>query len=262
MLNVILSPWTWISSFFVPKCSTFALFCYQAATTSYLWRYCTWMFWICVLSLEHITFLDIVAKRLKYVAFYSTLFLLDLACSYWWNILAVHAQCLFNLKRLFFKNRFRLLNCCKGFIFWPGNRYYPAWNRDPPFETCLPEIKTTLPLINTILPEIMNTLLWINTWINYFLLNIRVKNYCPLPKKKLIILWFSKEGLVERTIWYRVFIKYCVFPKNFVIFLNSASSAEALVFYLPGVCTHTYTKGNQRKARVRNILKYSKKHNI
>ena len=47
---------------------------------------------------------------------------------------------------------------------------------------------------------------------------------------------------------YRVFIKYCVFPSNFVIFLNSASSAAALVFYLPGVCTHTDTEGKQRKA--------------
>ena len=28
-----------------------------------------------------------------------------------------------------------------------------------------------------------------------------------------------------------------------VIFLNSASSAAALVFYLPGVCTHTDTEG-------------------
>ena len=28
------------------------------------------------------------------------------------------------------------------------------------------------------------------------------------------------------------------FPLNFVIFLKSASSAAALVFYLPGVCTH------------------------
>ena len=45
------------------------------------------------------------------------------------------------------------------------------------------------------------------------------------------------------------------FQKIFVIFLNSASSAAALVFYLPGVCTHTGTEGKQRKARVRNILK-------
>ena len=37
----------------------------------------------------------------------------------------------------------------------------------------------------------------------------------------------------------------CFFPENFVIFLNSASSAEALVFYLPGVCTHTDTEGKQ-----------------
>ena len=53
---------------------------------------------------------------------------------------------------------------------------------------------------------------------------------------------------------YRVFIKYCVF------FLNSASSAAALVFYLPGVCTHTDTKGKKRRARVRNILKSSEKN--
>ena len=36
---------------------------------------------------------------------------------------------------------------------------------------------------------------------------------------------------------YRVFIKYCVFSLKFGIFLNSASSAAALVFYLPCVCT-------------------------
>ena len=35
------------------------------------------------------------------------------------------------------------------------------------------------------------------------------------------------------------------FPSNVVIFLNSASSAAALVFYLPGVCTHTDTEGKQ-----------------
>ena len=44
-----------------------------------------------------------------------------------------------------------------------------------------------------------------------------------------------------------------------MIFLNSAGSAAALVFYLPGVCTHTDTEGKQRKARVRNILKYPEK---
>ena len=47
-----------------------------------------------------------------------------------------------------------------------------------------------------------------------------------------------------------------------MIFLNSASSAAALVFYLPGACTHTDTEGKQRKARVLNILKIRKKHNI
>ena len=44
-----------------------------------------------------------------------------------------------------------------------------------------------------------------------------------------------------------------------MIFLNSASSAAALDFYLPGVCTHTDTEGKQRKARVRNIFKKSEK---
>ena len=44
-----------------------------------------------------------------------------------------------------------------------------------------------------------------------------------------------------------------------MIFLTSASSAAALVFYLPGMCTHTDTEGKQRKARVRNILKSSGK---
>ena len=46
-----------------------------------------------------------------------------------------------------------------------------------------------------------------------------------------IIMW----GLVD--CWrgfrkYRVFIEYCAFSLNVVIFLNSASSAAALVFYL------------------------------
>ena len=36
------------------------------------------------------------------------------------------------------------------------------------------------------------------------------------------------------------------FPLNVVIFLNSSSSTAALVFYLPGVCTHTDTVGKQR----------------
>ena len=57
-------------------------------------------------------------------------------------------------------------------------------------------------------------------------------------------------------------VNYCVFCLHFGIFLNSASSAAALVFYLPGVCTNTDTERKQRKARVRNILKSSKKNTI
>ena len=58
----------------------------------------------------------------------------------------------------------------------------------------------------------------------------------------------------------RVFIKYCVFSWNFVIFLNSASSGAVLVFYLPGECKHTDTEGKQRNTRVRNILKSLEKN--
>ena len=47
-----------------------------------------------------------------------------------------------------------------------------------------------------------------------------------------------------------------------MIFLNSVSSVAALVFYLAGVCTHTDTEGKQRKARVRDILKYPGKNTI
>ena len=47
-----------------------------------------------------------------------------------------------------------------------------------------------------------------------------------------------------------------------MIFLNSASSAAALEFYLPGVCTHTDTGGKQRKVRGRNNLKSSEKNTI
>ena len=61
------------------------------------------------------------------------------------------------------------------------------------------------------------------------------------------------------SILYRVFIKYCVFIFKCCDFLNSASSAPALVFYLPGMCALTGTDGKQRKARVRNILKSSEK---
>ena len=50
-------------------------------------------------------------------------------------------------------------------------------------------------------------------------------------------------------------INIVFFPNNSVIFLNSASSAAALVFYLPGVCTYIDTEGKQRKTRVRNIIK-------
>ena len=43
-----------------------------------------------------------------------------------------------------------------------------------------------------------------------------------------------------------------------MIFLNSASSVPALVFYLPGVCTHTDAEGKQSSEYLK---KKRKKHN-
>ena len=49
------------------------------------------------------------------------------------------------------------------------------------------------------------------------------------------------------------------FPYNVLIFLNSASSAAAQVFYLPGVCVHTLTP---RENRFGNFLKIFEKNTI
>ena len=58
---------------------------------------------------------------------------------------------------------------------------------------------------------------------------------------------------------YRLFIKYCVFPQNVVIFLISASSAAVLVFDLP-LCTHTLTpRGNHERPEPRIYFKIFEK---
>ena len=74
---------------------------------------------------------------------------------------------------------------------------------------------------------------------------------------QLFIFFISKRFKVEihlssipsLAIIYRVFF----FTKFCWLFLNSVSTATALVFYLPVVCKHTDTEGIQRKARVWNI---------
>ena len=64
----------------------------------------------------------------------------------------------------------------------------------------------------------------------------------------------------------RVFINYCVFSLNVVIFLNSAKSAEALVFYLPysGPSTKSgvHTEEKPREARVQNRFLNFRKNTI
>ena len=60
-----------------------------------------------------------------------------------------------------------------------------------------------------------------------------------------------------------VFIKYCVFPINVVIFLNSAISAAALVFYLsfsgPSMKSNVHTEEKLNDTRVRNIFQNFRK---
>ena len=54
---------------------------------------------------------------------------------------------------------------------------------------------------------------------------------------------------------HRVFIKYCVFfLKMWYFFRNSASSAAALVFNLPGGCTHTDTLRENRERPEAGII--------
>ena len=61
---------------------------------------------------------------------------------------------------------------------------------------------------------------------------------------------------------YRVFIKYYVFSL-FFIFLNSDSSAAALVFYLPVVCVQTLTPRENREWQESEYSQiFGKKHNI
>ena len=48
-------------------------------------------------------------------------------------------------------------------------------------------------------------------------------------------------------------------PENVVIFLISANAAATLVFYLPGVCTHTRQVEHQRCSRTGRV---QKNHNI
>ena len=51
------------------------------------------------------------------------------------------------------------------------------------------------------------------------------------------------------------------FSLKFLIFLNSVSSAAALVFYLPCVCTHTLTRRENRERPEFGIFKNLRKKN-
>ena len=61
-----------------------------------------------------------------------------------------------------------------------------------------------------------------------------------------LVTWKVAEKKLSDTVCSLIIV---FFPYIFGIFLNSASSAAALVFYLPCECTHTDTEGKQRKAK-------------
>ena len=69
----------------------------------------------------------------------------------------------------------------------------------------------------------------------------------PPPQKK-----------TEKFYIYSVFIKYCVFPENIVIFLNSVSSATVPVVFDLALCTHTRQVENQRCSRTYRVQKNHK----
>ena len=70
-------------------------------------------------------------------------------------------------------------------------------------------------------------------------------------------------GILKNAGTYGSSLNIVFFPLDFVIFLNSASSAAALVFYLPGVCVHTLTpRENREMQESGTFLKIRKKHNI
>ena len=77
--------------------------------------------------------------------------------------------------------------------------------------------------------------------------------YHSLPSSN-VFHTFSQQYHHELKVWYRVFIKYCVFfLKMLWFFLTLPVLLQALGFDLP-LCTHTDTKGKPREARIRNIF--------
>ena len=66
----------------------------------------------------------------------------------------------------------------------------------------------------------------------------------------------SGISIIINHIYYRVFIKYCVFSLKFFEFSELCQvCCSAGVLTVWWVYTHTDTEGKQRKIRVRNILK-------
>ena len=97
-----------------------------------------------------------------------------------------------------------------------------------------------------------------------FVWNTAVKNFNGhISERKLtrsIFLVVQLKNSFKISTGCSLFIKYCVFSLNDVIFRNSASLP--LVFDLP-LCTNTdTTEGKPREARVRNIFQNPRKNTI
>ena len=83
----------------------------------------------------------------------------------------------------------------------------------------------------------------------------RIGVFCAVLR--IILRLVSEEGATGCS------LNIVFFPENFVIFLNSVSSGAALVFYLPGVCTHTdFNRENREKQETGIFCNLWKKHNI
>ena len=102
-------------------------------------------------------------------------------------------------------------------------------------ESVIPETITSVGIVNFTLDQLDHMLFWM------------LGRDCICQFYKTI----CSSGILARFV-------QGVFYLKFVIFLAYASYVAVLVFYLPGGCTHTDTKGKQREARVPNILKFWK----
>ena len=87
---------------------------------------------------------------------------------------------------------------------------------------------------------------WKNLWTSPGLVNFGLMLRIFILSKNFRTLSFLDTGCS---------LKIVFFPQNVVLFLKSANSTAALVFYLPGVCMHTDTEGKQSPEYLKKLDK-------